>query len=48
MVTATNSLEAAMLAKAHGVDGYMLKPVTKAKLQKVIEDTVNRVRALHP
>jgi two-component system chemotaxis response regulator CheY len=47
MVTATNSLEAAMLAKAHGVDGYMLKPVTKAKLQKVIEDTVNRVRPLH-
>jgi hypothetical protein len=26
---------------------YMLKPVTKAKLQKVIEDTVNRVRPLH-
>lgn len=47
MVTATNSLEAAMLAKAHGVDGYLLKPVNKTNLQKVISDTVNRVRPLH-
>ena len=47
MVTATNSLEAAMLAKAHGADGYLLKPVNKANLHKVISDTVNRVRPLH-
>jgi two-component system chemotaxis response regulator CheY len=47
MVTATNSLEAAMLAKAHGVDGYLLKPVTKANLQKVIEDSVNRAKPLN-
>lgn len=47
MVTATNTVEAAMLAKAYGVDGYLLKPVHKANLQKVLEDTVNRVRLTH-
>ncbi|KIM00612.1 Chemotaxis regulator - transmits chemoreceptor signals to flagelllar motor components CheY [Paramagnetospirillum magnetotacticum MS-1] len=47
MVTATNSIEAAMLAKAHGVDGYLLKPVTKTNLHKAISETVNRVRSLH-
>lgn len=45
MVTATDSIEAAMLAKAHGADGYLLKPVSKATLEKVIRETVDRVRS---
>jgi len=43
MVTAVDNLEAAMLAKANGADGYLIKPVTRAGLQKVITDTVGRV-----
>ena len=42
MVTSVDSLESAMLAKAHGADGYLLKPVTKASLQKVISDALGR------
>jgi len=42
MVTATDSIEAAMLAKAHGVDGYLTKPVTRVKLEKVILSVVAR------
>lgn len=48
MVTATDTIEAAMLAKAHGAHGYLLKPVTKAKLQNVIEAAVSRKQALDP
>lgn len=43
MVTAKDSIEAAMLAKAHGADGYLIKPVSKLGLQKVINDTVGRL-----
>ena len=42
MVTAVDNIEAAMLARAHGADGYLIKPVTKASLQKVINDTISR------
>ncbi|HIJ62201.1 MAG TPA: response regulator [Rhodospirillaceae bacterium] len=43
MVTAVDNIEAAMLARAHGADGYLIKPVTKASLQKVIDDTLGRL-----
>jgi len=43
MVTAVNSLEAAALAKTHGADGYLIKPVTKDGLLKTIEATRARV-----
>ena len=45
MVTAVNSLEAAALAKTHGADGYLIKPVTKEGLLKTIEETHARVSA---
>lgn len=48
MVTATDTVEAAMLAKAHGAHGYVLKPVTKAKLQNAIESAASRKRTLDP
>lgn len=47
MVTATNSIEAAMLAKAHGADGYLLKPVTRENLAQTIEGAVRRAHATH-
>jgi CheY-like chemotaxis protein len=48
MVTATDSMEAAMMAKAHGADGYLLKPVNRANLQEAIEGAVRRARHIHP
>ena len=42
MVTATDTIEAAMLAKAHGVDAYLTKPVTRIKLEKVIFNVVGQ------
>jgi len=42
MVTAVSSIEAAHLAKTHGADGYLLKPVTKSGLRKAIEDATSR------
>lgn len=42
MVTATDTIEAAMFAKAHGVDGYLTKPVTRTKLENVIINVLGR------
>jgi len=42
MVTATDTIEAAMLAKAHGADGYLIKPVTKNKLEESIFAVVGK------
>jgi CheY-like chemotaxis protein len=38
MVTALNTIEAAMLAKTHGADGFLIKPATKDGLEKAITD----------
>ncbi|CUW40025.1 putative cheY-like superfamily [Magnetospirillum sp. XM-1] len=47
MVTVQDCPEAIMLAKAHHVDGYIVKPVTRRKLIDEIELTVSRLSIEH-
>ena len=47
MVTVQDCPEAVMLAKAHHVDGYIVKPVTRRKLIDEIELSVSRLSIEH-
>ena len=47
MVTVQDCPEAVMLAKAHHVDGYIVKPVTRRKLIDEIELSVSRLSIAH-
>ncbi|WP_082914848.1 response regulator transcription factor [Paramagnetospirillum marisnigri] len=47
MVTVLDNQEDVMLAKAHHVDGYIVKPVTRRKLIDEIELSVSRLSIAH-
>ncbi|RAU23971.1 response regulator [Paramagnetospirillum kuznetsovii] len=47
MVTVLDHQDDVMLAKAHHVDGYIVKPVTRRKLIEEIEMSVSRLSIAH-